>query len=178
MYVRRDLHEALQQPIWGWFGQRDQFAMGPDYDPVPSMARFLVGTPQVLGAVLVEEGARMLGEAGIEQVRAKGVALTSYLIELYDAWLEPLGFTLASPRDSSRRGSHVSLAHPEAYRICRALIEKASVIPDFRAPDRIRLGLASLTTSFVDVWEAMDRMRSIVTDGTYLDIEETRARVT
>ena len=133
LYVRRDLVDDLRQPIWGWFGQRDQFAMGQGYDPVPGVTRFLVGTPQVIGVSLVDAGAKLLASVGIDALRAKGVALTDFAVELFDSWLAPLGFTLASPRDSAVRGSHVSIRHDEAYRICRALIEQEGVVPDFRA---------------------------------------------
>jgi kynureninase len=178
LYVRAEHLERLRQPIWGWFGQRDQFAMGQGYAPAPDVSRFLVGTPQVLGVALVEEGAGLLAEAGIQRLRAKGMALTELLVALHDAWLAPLGLTLASPRDAAARGSHVAIAHPDAYRICRALVEKAGVIPDFRAPDRIRLGLAPVTTRFTDVWDAMDRLRAIVADGVHLTVDPTRPRVT
>ena len=84
---------------------------------------------------------------------------------LHDAWLAPLGFELGSPRDPARRGSHVALRHPDAWRICRALIEQAGVVPDFRGPDTLRLGIAPLYTRFADVWDALDRLRDLVQRG-------------
>jgi kynureninase len=161
LYVRREHQAALRQPIWGWFGQSDQFGMGPAYDPAPGVTRFLVGTPPVLGLALVEEGVRLLAEAGIDRLRGKGMALTALAVDLTDAWLAPLGFGLASPRDPAARGGHVSLSHPDAGRLCRDLVHTAHVVPDFRAPDRIRLGLAPLTTRYVDVWDALDRLRRL-----------------
>lgn len=177
LYVRTELQEHLRQPIWGWFGQRDQFAMGGAYDPVPGVDRFAVGTPPVLGLYGVEEGVTMIAEAGVDRLRGKGQALTSYLVELADEWLAPLGFRLASPRDAELRGSHVSLHHPQAWQICQALIER-KVLPDFRTPDRLRLGLAALTTSFTDVWDAADRLRRLVEAGEHLAYPAERARVT
>jgi kynureninase len=168
LYVRHGLRERLRQPIWGWFGQRDQFVMGPDYDPVPGIERFTTGTPQVLGIVAVEEGARLLAEAGITRLRAKGVELTEYLIGLADDWLVPLGAALASPRDPARRGSHVCLHHPEAARICLALAAEGVII-DHRVPDRLRYGLAPITTRFTDVWDAMDATRRILETKAYED---------
>ncbi len=159
LYVRRDLQDQLTQPIQGWFGQQDQFTMGPRYEPAPGIGRFTTGTPNIPGTVAVQEGTRLLAEAGIQALRAKGIALTSYLIELADAWLAPLGCGLASPRDPARRGSHVTLRHPEAGRISQALI-RAGVIGDFRAPDRLRLGPAPVTTRFTDVWDALDTLRT------------------
>jgi kynureninase len=160
LYVRRELQATLRQPIWGWFGQRDQFAMGPGYDPVPSVTRFLVGTPPILSLALVEEGVRMLADAGLDRLRAKAIGLGSLLVRLYDAWLQPLGFGLASPRDPAARGGHVSLSHPDAHRL-RHELTQADVIHDFRAPDRLRFGLAPASTRFVDVWDAVDRLRRI-----------------
>jgi kynureninase len=178
LYVRREHQERLRQPIWGWFGQRDQFAMAQGYDPAPDLSRFLVGTPFVPGIALVEEGVAVLAEAGIQRLRAKGIALTELLIELHDAWLAPLGFSLASPRDAAVRGAHVSLAHPDGYRISQALISQARVIPDFRPPDRIRFGPAPLTTRFVDVWDAMERLRQVVANGLHHRVDPERTRVT
>jgi kynureninase len=178
LYVRRDLQEALRQPIWGWFGQRDMFAMGPTYDPQPDIRRFTTGTPSILGLYAVEQGARLLAEAGMHRVRTKGVALTSYLVDLADAWLAPLRFSVATPRDPSRRGAQVSLQHQQAWQICQAYIEKARVIPDFRAPDRLRLGLAPLTTRFVDVWEGLARLRALVERGEHESYPAVPSRVT
>jgi kynureninase len=164
-YVRRDRQAELRQPVWGWFGRREQFAMGPGYEPADGIDAWLSGTPAVLGLVGVEEGVALLAEAGIERLRAKGMALTSLVVDLADAWLAPLGFALASPRLPERRGSHVALAHPDGRRIARALRERAGVVPDFRAPDRIRLGPAPIASRFVDVWDALDRLRRLVERG-------------
>jgi kynureninase len=177
LYVSAALVGHLRQPVQGWFGQRDQFAMGPAYDPVPGIGRFLAGTPDVIGTVAVEEGVRLLAEAGIGRLRAKGMRLTSYLVELADAWLAPLGFSLASPRDPARRGSHVCLEHAEAWRICQALI-RAGVVGDYRTPGRLRLGLAPVTTSYADVWDAVAAIRRITEDKAYADVPGSPARVT
>jgi kynureninase len=160
LYVRNDLQERLHQPVQGWFGQRDQFVMGPAYDPVPGIGRFMTGTPDIIGTAAVSEGVSLLAEAGIGALRDKGMRLTGYLIDLADAWLAPLGFSLASPRDATRRGSHVCLRHPRAIEIGEALTA-AGVIGDLRVPDRLRLGPAPITTSFADVWDAADTIRLI-----------------
>ena len=160
LYVGHARQPELRQPIWGWFGQREQFEMGPAYDPVPDVTQFLVGTPPVLGLIAVDEGVKLLAEAGIHALREKGLALTSYLIDLHDEWLAPLGFQVGSPRDPVHRGSHVSLRHPDARALCPALIAHG-VIPDFRTPDRVRFGPAPITTRFVDVWDAMDCLRTL-----------------
>jgi kynureninase len=178
LYVRSELQERLRSPIWGWFAQREQFAMGPEYDPVAGIGRFQAGTPSVLGLAAVEAGARLLAEAGIERLREKSVGLTSLVVDLHDTWLAPLGFELGTPRRPDQRGAHVSLRHPDGWRICRALIERANVIPDFRGPDSIRYGLPPVYTRFVDAWDAVDRLRRLVEERTYLEVEPGTARVT
>jgi kynureninase len=160
LHVAADLQGSLRSPIQGWFGQREQFAMERDYDPVPGIARFLAGTPPILQLAAVEEGARLTAEAGLEAIRAKSIALTELIVALHDAWLAPLGFELGSPREPAVRGSHVSLRHPRAWTFTRALID-AGVTPDFRGPDSIRLGVAPLYVSHADVWDALDRLRAI-----------------
>jgi kynureninase len=160
-YVCARLREVLRQPIWGWFSQRDQFGMGPSYDPAPGMAKFMTGTPSIPGVAAVQEGARLLLEAGLEPMRAKSMALTGYLIELADAWLVPLGCTIATPREAGRRGSHVSFCHPDAERIV-ARLASGGIITDYRTPDRFRFGLSPLTTRFTDVWDAADAARALI----------------
>ena len=160
-YVCARLREVLRQPIWGWFSQRDQFGMGPRYDPAPGMAKFMTGTPSIPGVAAVQEGARLLLEAGLEPMRAKSMALTGYLIELADAWLVPLGCTIATPREAGRRGSHVSFCHPDAERIV-ARLASGGIITDYRTPDRFRFGLSPLTTRFTDVWDAADAARALI----------------
>jgi kynureninase len=178
LYVRRDLQAAALSPVWGWFGEARPFAFDLDYQPAQGIARFLCGTPPMLALTAVESGVDLLLEAGIAAIRAKSVAQTSYLIELYDQFLAPLGFSLATPRDPARRGSHVTLRHAEGYRINRALIEEMQVIPDFREPDHIRLGVAPLYTRFTDLWETVERTARAVTEGAYRHFPVERAAVT
>ena len=161
LYVAEHLQTQLRSPIQGWFGQTDQFAMERPYDPHPSIRRFLAGTPPILGVVSAHEGARLVAEAGVAAIREKSTGQTTLLVELADEWLAPLGVEVASPRDPERRGSHVALRHPDAAAINDRLIEEAAVVPDFRGPDLIRLGVAPLYTRFVDVWDALDRLRRL-----------------
>lgn len=178
LYVRRDLQAEALSPVWGWFGQRSPFAFDLDYTPADGMRRFLVGTPPVLSLLAIEPALDLLLEVSIERIRHKSVQLTSYLVYLFDMVLAPLGFTLGSPRDPARRGSHVSIRHPEGYRINRALIEEMNVLPDFREPDNIRLGLAPLYTSFTDVWEAVARIHQAVAEERHLRYPSKRLTVT
>ena len=177
LYVRRDLQERLRQPIWGWFGQIDQFAMAGEYRPVDGIERFLVGTPPVLGGYAALEGAKLTAEAGIEAIAAKARLLTGYLVDLVDAWLVPLGFRLASPRDADRRGAHVTLHHPQAWQVCQAL-KAEKVIPDFRTPDRLRLGVAPLYTTFTDLYRSMERLRDLTAAARHEQYPPERSRVT
>ena len=161
LYVATRLREVLRPPIWGWFAQRDQFAMGPRYDPAPGIAKFATGTPPILGIAAVEEGTRLLLEAGPGPMRAKSLRLTGYLIDLADAWLEPLGCALATPRDGGRRGGHVTFRHPRAEQVVTRLADR-NIVADYRTPDRFRFGLAPLTTRFAEVWAAARAVREIL----------------
>lgn len=178
LYVRRELQEDALSPIWGWFGQRAPFALDLDYTPAKGVTRFLAGTPPILSLSAIEPALDLLLEAGIERVRRKSVLLTSYLVYLADKTLAPLGFALGSPRVPDQRGSHVSVRHPEGYRINRALIEEMNVLPDFREPDNIRLGLSPLYTSFSDVWQAVERIRAVVKEKRHLRYPAERLPVT
>ena len=162
LYVRKDLHDKALSPIWGWFGDSAPFNFDLRYKPANSIRRFLAGTPPVLSMQTMETGVELMVEVGMDALRAKSVLLSEYLIQLFDSRLAPLGFTLGSPRDTAIRGSHVSFKHPDGYRINRSLIEDMNVIPDFREPDNLRLGLTPLYTSFQDVWECVDRIVRVI----------------
>ena len=162
LYVRRDLQEKLFNPISGWWGQGRPFDFGLDFQPVGGMRRFLTGTQPMLSTALIEPAVEMLLEAGIDALRAKSLRQTAYLIDLWEALLAPLGFTLNSPRDPARRGSHVSLGHAEGLRIDLALIEEMNVLPDFRAPNNIRLGITPLYTTYADIYETVRRLAEVV----------------
>ena len=161
LYVRRELQDELRPPIQGWFAQREQFEMGPRFERRPGIGGWLVGTPGILGLAAAEAGIALSAEAGIDRIRTKGIALTEYAIELADAWLAPLGCSLGSPRAPRRRGAHVAIRHADARRLTGELIAR-KVIPDFRAPDSIRIGLSPLTTSFEDVHRGLSVLRELL----------------
>ncbi|HWD84645.1 MAG TPA: kynureninase [Solirubrobacteraceae bacterium] len=161
MYARRELQAELRQPIWGWLGRRDPFEMGPGYEVAGGVTALLSGTPPVLAMACVQEGVRLVAEAGIEAIRRKGTELTEFAVGLADSRLASLGVRVASPRDPSRRGAHVALTHPDAQSLCQELIAHG-VIPDFRRPDVIRIGLSPLTTRFVDVWDGLEVLRRLL----------------
>ncbi|BAL98629.1 MULTISPECIES: kynureninase [Caldilinea] len=178
LYVRRDLQEHLQNPISGWMGQRAPFDFTLEYAPEAGIRRFLTGTPPILSMALIEPGVDLLLEAGMEALRAKSIQQTSLLVHLWEEKLASLGYTLKSPRQPEQRGSHISLGHPEGWRINQALIHDLGVLPDFRAPDNIRLGIAPLYTSFVDVYTAAERLQRAVEEQIYMRYSSRRATVT
>jgi kynureninase len=178
VYVRRDLQNRVRSPIQGWFGRREQFAMAAGYDAADGIERFAAGTPPILPLNALEASLGLIEEAGIGRIAAKGRALTELAVELADAWLEPLGFGVASPREASARGAHIALRHAEAWPIARGLIERAGVVPDFRQPDLVRLGFSPLTTRFTDVWDGLDRLRDLVERGEHREVEAAARRVT
>ena len=159
-YVNAAHHARLDQPIWGWLGRRDSFEMEQGYVPADGIRSMISGTPAVLGILAVREGAKVIAEAGIDAIRAKIVTLTELAVALTDEWLTPLGFGLGSPRDSARRGGHVSITRADARELC-AQLTSLGVLPDFRAPNAIRLGLSPLPMTFTSLWDAMAVIRDI-----------------
>ncbi|MEH3033070.1 MAG: aminotransferase class V-fold PLP-dependent enzyme [Aeromicrobium erythreum] len=149
-YVARRLHAELRQPIQGWMGAADPFAMGDRYEPAPGIRGLVSGTPPILGMEPVRDMLALLDEVGMTSVRAKSVALTQFAIEVHDALLAPLGVRLASPRGASVRGGHVTFEHPD-FRRTVAELWRQGVVPDFRPPQGLRVGLSPLSTSFREV---------------------------
>lgn len=178
LFVARDVQAQLLNPIWGWFGQKGQFDFGLEYKPASGITQWLAGTPAMLSLAAIEPSVDLLLEAGLERLRDKSVRQTEYLIALWEEWLAPLGVKLNSPRAAACRGSHVSLGHPEGLRIDRALIEEMRVIPDFRYPDNIRLGIAPLYTRYVDIREGMRRLRRVMVERLYDKFPTERPEVT
>jgi kynureninase len=174
---------AWRQPLSGWLGHSAPFAFAADYEPARGIGRFICGTPPVISLAALECGVDTVlaaGRAGgIAAIRAKSVALTDLFIALVEARCGGHDLTLATPRNAAARGSQVSFAHPtHGYEIMRALIDRG-VIGDFRAPDILRFGFTPLYTRFVDVWDAVDRLRQVLESGAWRDPKfAIRARVT
>jgi kynureninase len=158
LYVADRLLGELTQPIQGWMGNTDPFLMGPTYTPTKGIRRFHSGTPPVIGLLPVEDTVGLIEEAGIEAVREKSEALTSYAVELADELLAPLGVELASPRDPARRGGHVTFNHPRMQEVTAALWAR-DVLPDYRDPHGLRIGLSPLSSSFEEVHRGMRAVR-------------------
>jgi kynureninase len=146
-------HAHLHQPIHGWFGQADQFALSTSYVPAPDARQLVVGTPPVAGLLAVDEGAALTAEAGVAALQEVAQDQLDLAVRCADA-LAPLGVEVISPRDRRARGSHLALRHPDAAAVVAALSGRGIVV-DHRAPDVIRLAAAPLHTRFVDLWDAL-----------------------
>lgn len=178
LYVRRELQAQLQVPIQGWFAQDDQFGMGAFFEPTDTIRRFQIASPSIIGIRGVQAAFGMIEQAGIEQIAAKAALGTQLMISLFDAWLAPLGFTLLTPRDANRRGGHITVGHKDAKQIAGALRKLVNVVPDYRTPDSIRLAIAPLPTSYVEVYDGFARMRDLVASERYKEIQDNGNRVT
>lgn len=151
-------HQHLRQPVQGWMGHADPFLMGPGYTPAEGVRRYISGTPPITAMLGMADMVALIDEAGMAAVREKSVALTSYAVELADELLAGHGVTVASPRDPDRRGGHVTLHHPRMKEVVAALWER-DVIPDYRDPGGLRVGLSPLSTSFDEVRRGMEAIR-------------------
>ena len=160
-YVAQRHLDTLRQPIQGWMGRAEPFEMAQGFVAAPGIRSFVSGTPPIVGMVSVRAGVEMLERAGVAAVREKSAALTEFAIEVHREWLAPLGVRLASPVDPERRGGHITLCRNDFREVYRTLWEEG-VIPDFRAPDGIRIGLAPLSTSFIDVVVALGAVRDSI----------------
>jgi len=178
LYVRSDLQETLVNPISAWWAHAEPFSFELEFRPAEGIRRFHTGTMPIISLAAIEAGLDDVTEAGVDRLRARSISLGGFLIRQWEQHLAGLGFALASPRQPEQRGSHVSLSHPDAWAIARAMIEVGKVLPDFRAPDNLRLGLASLYTSHLDVHSAVHRIRSIVEAGLHEGFGNTRLTVT
>jgi kynureninase len=178
LYVNKKVQAELQVPIQGWFSQGNQFAMGADFERAPGIRGFQIASPSLIGLRCIKSAFTMIEEAGIGAISEKAAIGTEMMIQLYDAWLAELGFTLLTSRNPQERGGHISIGHPEAARICVALREFADVIPDYRTPNSIRLAIAPLPTSYVEVWDGFARIRDLVATRQYEKIKTTDSRVT
>jgi kynureninase len=182
LYVRKELQQEIGNPIQGWFGERDPFAFGIQYREAEGIRKFLTGTPPVISLSALEPALDMILESGIGSIRKKSEAQTEYLLELTRYWLLGKGIKIGSPEEVTRRGSHISLKHQEAYRICKALMDpglgQGPVIPDFREPDNIRLGISPLYTSFEDIHRAVSKLRMILEGNLFENYTQSREQVT
>jgi kynureninase len=178
LYVSKRVQRELQVPIQGWFAQDAQFEMGPVFERSQTIRGFQIASPSLMGIRCVKTAFSMIKEAGIDAIAHKAAVGTQMMIELYDEWLAPLGIELNTSRDPKERGGHISLVHPDAAQICVAMRTIANVIPDYRTPNSIRLAISPLPTSYVEIWDGLERMRDLVASGRYKEAVEGGSRVT
>ena len=177
LYVSKKVQKEMQMPIQGWFAQRDQFIMGSQFDQADGMRGFQIASPSIMGLLCIDEGFGMIEDATIAQINAKATKGTEMMVELFDQWLAPLGFELVTPRDSKLRGGHISIYHPDAAQIARGLRDDMKVIPDYRAPNVIRLAMSPLATSYVEAFDGFERIRDYTQSGKYLDLDLSSIKV-
>jgi kynureninase len=168
LYVAEHLQERLLSPLRGWMGHAAPFAFTDDYVPAPGIARFLAGTPPVLGVAALECGVETFAGVAMEELWGKSVRLFDLFLALVEERCAGCGLACVTPPQPERRGSHISFSHPAAFELCQALIA-VGVIGDFRAPDVIRFGLTPLYLGYEDVWNAVERMREILETGRWRD---------
>ena len=178
LYVSKRVQRELQVPIQGWFAQDAQFEMGPVFERSQTIRGFQIASPSLMGIRCVKTAFSMIKEAGIDAIAHKAAVGTQMMIDLYDEWLAPLGIELNTSRDPKERGGHISLVHPDAAQICVAMRTIANVIPDYRTPNSIRLAISPLPTSYVEIWDGLERMRDLVASGRYKEAVEGGSRVT
>lgn len=178
LFVAERLQDLLSSPLTGWMGHAEPFAFGDDYRPAHGIGRFLCGTPSVLATLALEVGVDLFAQTDMAALAAKGQALCDAFIALMEDRCAGFGLELVTPRDPAARGSHVSFAHPNAYPIMQAMIERG-VIGDFRAPDVLRCGFTPLYLGFEDVWRAVETIHDILATEAWRDERhQTRSRVT
>lgn len=177
LYVSKKLQSEIQMPIQGWFAQRNQFLMGSKFEQTEGMRGFQIASPSIIGLLCIDEGFGMIEEASISAINAKASKGTEMMIELFDQWLAPLGFELITPRDSELRGGHITIYHPDAAQIARGLRDAMKVIPDYRAPNSIRVAISPLATSYVEVFDGFERIRDYTQSGKYQDLDISGVKV-
>ena len=178
LYVNKSIQKDLQVPIQGWFANEDQFGMGPRFEKADGIRGFQIASPSIIGIRGVQVAYSMIEEAGISAIAQKAATGTQMMIDLYDSWLAPLGYSLLTSRNPKERGGHISIGHPDAARICVALRKFANVIPDYRTPNSIRLAIAPLPTSYIEVWDGFQRIRDLTETRQYEKIQGSDSRVT
>lgn len=178
LYVSSRIQTELRVPIQGWFAQEKQFEMGPEFEPADTIRRFQIASPSIIGIRGVEVAFEMIERAGIEEIEKKAATGTSLMVDLHKLWLEPLGFSLATPSEPGKRGGHIILTHPEAKQIAYAMRKVSKVVPDYREPNAIRLAISPLATSYYEVFEGFRRLKELVASGQYLSVAPDGNRVT
>jgi kynureninase len=166
VWVPKRHQNDFAQPLSGWWGHRAPFKMDPAYQPDDGIGRFLCGTQPMVSMSLVECGLDVFLQTDMQTIRQKSLALSDLFIELVEARCNEFPLKLVTPREHSQRGSHASFEHPHGYEVMQALIARG-VIGDYREPHVLRFGFTPLYTRFVDVWDAVETLREVLTQETW-----------
>ncbi|MFT9846319.1 kynureninase [Aneurinibacillus sp. REN35] len=174
LYVN-EKHFGRHPGLAGWFGAKKekQFDLEHTLTPAETAGAYQIGTPHILSLAPLLGSLEMFAEAGMENIRRKSLQMTAYLMDLIASELPNMGFAIGNPVEERRRGGHISLEHEEAARICKAL-KKNGVIPDFRAPNIIRLAPIALYTSYTDIWKTVQILKKIMEEKQYMRFENKR----
>jgi len=178
LYVNKKIQTELHTPIQGWFANEDQFGMGAEFVKAAGIRGFQIASPSIIGIRAIQVSFAMIEEAGINVIASKAAIGTQMMIDLFDEWLAPIGYTLLTSRNPQERGGHISIGHPDAAKICLALRKFANVIPDYRTPDTMRLAISPLATSYAEVWDGFQRIKILTETRQYEKVEESNSRVT
>jgi kynureninase len=178
LYVSSELQAKLDVPIRGWFGVKNQFAMGPVFEKSENIRGFQISTPPIIGLRSVKIGFEMIEEATMELIQEKCLKGTEFMISLFDHWLAPLGFTLITPRDKNKRCGHIIITHPDGAQIAVALRQLKNVFPDYREPNGIRFSFSALPTSYTEIYDGFLRLKELVESGEYQSITTKSLKVT
>ena len=182
IYLDDSLIPHLLSPIQGWFGHAKPFDFSQDYLPAKGIEKFEAGTPTVLSLAAMETGIDLTLTAGIEMIRKKSLALSNFFLDTFHTELAPLGYVLESPEKEEERGAHITLSHQASWRICQCLLkgkeERPKIIPDFRPPHYIRLGIAPLYTGYEDIWHTLERLKEIAHNKEFEQYSDVRPTVT
>ena len=174
LFAARRHHAAMQQPLSGWLGHADPFAFESGYRPAAGISRMIAGTPPVISMAVLEEAVQLVAEAGIGRLREKSMRMTALLAQLVAERCKGFGLALASPTAAESRGSHLVFAHEHGYAIVQAL-KARGVVGDFRAPNLIRLGIAPIYLSYIDLWDAVRHLETVMQNEEWRD-ERFRVR--
>lgn len=177
LYVN-EKHFGIKPGLAGWFGsdKNKQFNLDLDMTASNNVGAYQIGTPHVLNLAPLIGSLSIFKEVGIDKIREKSLLLTEYLVNLVEEELQEEGFIISNPLGDLARGGHVYLEHKEAARICKAL-KSVGVVPDFRAPSGIRLAPVALYNSYLDVWEAVQRLKKIMEKKSYMDFKNERGTI-
>jgi len=182
LYVSKDILNHLQNPIKGWFGHSKPFDFENKYKPADNINKFNAGTPSVLSLIPVNTGLDLVLEAGIMNIRNKSIELGEYLIKIINIELNKFDVKITSPIESKSRGSHITIQHKDAWKICKLLVKgeknRKKIIPDFRPENNIRLGYSPLYVSFIDLYETVITIKEILENKEYLKIDDSKSEVT